>query len=52
MGSTSPSDNVTIRGEGADRTRLVANGTIPDYGTVVLFGHRGGTPTPSFDVPR
>jgi hypothetical protein len=35
-------DNVTIRGEGADRTRLVANGTIPDYGTVVLFGHRGG----------
>jgi hypothetical protein len=35
-------DNVTIRGEGADRTRLAANGTIPDYGTVVLFGHRGG----------
>ncbi|RPH70145.1 MAG: hypothetical protein EHM78_12495 [Myxococcaceae bacterium] len=35
-------DNVTIRGEGADRTRLVANGTIPEYGTVVLFGHRGG----------
>src|SRR5262245_23768172 len=35
-------DNVTIRGEGAPTTRLVANGTIPDYGTVVLFGHRAG----------
>ena len=43
-------DNVTIRGEGADRTRLVANGTIPDYGTVVLFGHRGGFSDADFRV--
>jgi len=43
-------DNVTIRGEGADTTRLVANGTIPDYGTVVLFGHRSGTADASFGV--
>jgi hypothetical protein len=43
-------DNVTIRGEGADRTRLAANGTIPDYGTVVLFGHRGGFSDADFRV--
>jgi hypothetical protein len=43
-------DNVTIRGEGADRTRLVANGTIPEYGTVVLFGHRGGFSDADFRV--
>jgi hypothetical protein len=43
-------DNVTIRGEGADRTRLVANGTIPDYGTVVLFGHRSGFSDADFHV--
>src|SRR5262249_45775645 len=35
-------DNVTLRGEGPDQTRIVANGRIPDYGTVVLFGHRSG----------
>ena len=43
-------DNVTIRGEGADRTRLAANGTIPEYGTVVLFGHRGGFSDADFRV--
>jgi hypothetical protein len=43
-------DNVTIRGEGADRTRLAANGTIPDYGTVVLFGHRNGFADADFHV--
>ena len=43
-------DNVTIRGEGADRTRLVANGTIPEYGTVVLFGHRTGFSDADFRV--
>src|SRR5262245_42491747 len=43
-------DNVTIRGEGADRTRLVANGTIPEYGTVVLFGHRSGFSDADFRV--
>jgi len=43
-------DNVTIRGEGADRTRLAANGTIPDYGTVVLFGHRSGFGDADFRV--
>jgi len=43
-------DNVTIRGEGADRTRLAANGTIPDYGTVVLFGHRNGFSDADFHV--
>ena len=39
-------DNVTIRGEGADRTRLSANGTIHQLGTVVLFGHRPARVTP------
>ena len=43
-------DNVTLRGEGADRTRIAANGTIPDYGTVVLFGHRSGSSDASFAV--
>ena len=43
-------DNVTIRGEGADTTRIVANGTIPDYGAVILFGHRSGTGDASFGV--
>jgi hypothetical protein len=43
-------DNVTIRGEGAPTTRLVANGTIPDYGTVVLFGHRAGGSNADFIV--
>ena len=43
-------DNVTIRGEGADRTRLAANGTIPEYGTVVLFGHRSGFSDADFRV--
>src|SRR5262249_49575996 len=43
-------DNVTIRGEGADRTRLAANGTIPEYGTVVLFGHRTGFSDADFQV--
>jgi hypothetical protein len=43
-------DNVTIRGEGADTTRLAANGTINHYGTVVLFGHRTGTSDASFAV--
>lgn len=35
-------DNVTIRGEGANTTRLTAAGQIPELGTVVLFGHRSG----------
>ncbi|HEY5676681.1 MAG TPA: hypothetical protein VIR81_07850, partial [Myxococcales bacterium] len=43
-------DNVTLRGEGADTTRLAANGTINDYGTVVLFGHRTGSSDASFAV--
>ncbi len=43
-------DNVTIRGEGADTTRIVANGTIPEYGAVILFGHRSGTGDASFGV--
>jgi hypothetical protein len=43
-------DNVTIRGEGADTTRIVANATIPDYGAVILFGHRSGTGDASFGV--
>ena len=43
-------DNVTIRGEGADRTRLVASSTIPEYGTVVLFGHRSGFSDADFRV--
>jgi hypothetical protein len=43
-------DNVTLRGEGADRTRLAASGTINDYGTVVLFGHRTGRSDADFAV--
>ena len=43
-------DNVTIRGEGAQTTRIAANGTINDYGTVMLFGHRTGTGDSSFVV--
>ena len=43
-------DNVTLRGEGPDRTRIAANGTIPDYGTVVLFGHRNGFSDTDFAV--
>ena len=43
-------DNVTIRGEGADVTRLSANGTIHQLGAVVLFGHRSGTSDASFNV--
>jgi hypothetical protein len=43
-------DNVTIRGEGADTTRLAANGTINNYGTVVLFGHRVGRSDADFAV--
>jgi hypothetical protein len=43
-------DNVTIRGEGADQTRIAANGTINNYGTVVLFGHRTGSSDASFVV--
>jgi len=43
-------DNVTIRGEGADTTHLAANGTITDYGTVVLFGHRTGSSNADFAV--
>ena len=43
-------DNVTIRGEGASMTRIVANGRIGDLGTVILFGHRGGTSDASFAV--
>ncbi len=43
-------DNVTIRGEGPDQTHLVANGTIPEYGTVVLFGHRSGFSDADFRV--
>ena len=43
-------DYVTIRGEGADTTRIVANGTIPDYGAVILFGHRSGAGDASFGV--
>lgn len=35
-------DNVTIRGEGANTTRLTAAGRIGELGTVVLFGHRSG----------
>jgi len=41
-------DNVTIRGEGPATTRLAANGTINDYGTVVLFGHRTGNSNADF----
>lgn len=43
-------DNVTIRGEGAERTRIVATGDIPDYGTVILFGHRRGSANAQFAV--
>ncbi|MFO0582306.1 MAG: Ig domain-containing protein [Anaeromyxobacter sp.] len=43
-------DNVTIRGEGADSTRIAAAGTINDYGTVILFGHRTGSSDASFAV--
>ncbi len=43
-------DNVTIRGEGAATTRIVANGQINDYGTVILFGHRVGSSDASFAV--
>jgi hypothetical protein len=43
-------DNVTIRGEGAGSTRIAANGTINDYGTVILFGHRTGSSDASFAV--
>jgi hypothetical protein len=43
-------DNVTIRGEGADTTRIAANGTINTYGTVILFGHRSGSSDASFKV--
>ena len=52
-------DNVTIRGEGASRTRIVADTRIGDLGTVILFGHRLGTSDASFalqnvtaDAPR
>lgn len=37
------SDNVTIRGEGATTTSIVANGHIKGYGTVILFGFRYGS---------
>src|SRR6185503_16820796 len=43
-------NNVTIRGEGAQTTRIAANGTINDYGTVVLFGHRTGNSAADFIV--
>jgi len=43
-------DNVTIRGSGADTTRVVANGTIYNYGTVILFGHRVGHSDADFAV--
>jgi len=43
-------DNVTIRGEGATTTRIAAAGTINDYGTVILFGHRTGSSDSSFAV--
>ena len=43
-------DNVTIRGDGPTSTRLAANGTINDYGTVVLFGHRTGGSDADFGV--
>jgi len=44
------SDNVTIRGEGATTTSIVANGHIKGYGTVILFGFRydlATTPAPA-----
>ncbi|HYR13690.1 MAG TPA: Ig domain-containing protein, partial [Mycobacterium sp.] len=43
-------DNVTLRGEGANTTRLAAAGQINDYGTVVLFGHRVGGGDADFAV--
>ena len=43
-------DNVTIRGDGPTTTRLAANGTINNYGTVVLLGHRTGGSTADFAV--
>jgi hypothetical protein len=43
-------DNVTIRGEGANTTRIAANGTINNYGTVILFGHRVGRSDADFAV--
>ena len=43
-------DNVTIRGEGPDTTRIAATGTINAYGTVILFGHRSGSSDASFAV--
>jgi len=43
-------DNVTIRGEGADTTRIAASGTIGAYGTVILFGHRVGRSDADFAV--
>jgi len=43
-------DNLTLRGEGPDRTRVVANGTIPNYGSVVLLGHRSGFSDADFRV--
>ena len=43
-------DNVTIRGSGADTTRIAANGTINNYGTVILFGHRVGHSNADFAV--
>ena len=50
VGIVVQADNVTIRGEGATTTSLTANGTISDYGTVVLFGHRTGSSDASFNV--
>jgi len=43
-------DNVTIRGEGPNTTRLAAAGKIGNFGTVVLFGHRRGTSEADFAV--
>ena len=43
-------DNITIRGEGAQNTSIIANGQINDYGTVILFGHRTGSSDASFNV--
>jgi len=43
-------DNVTLRGEGADTTRIAATGTINNYGTVILFGHRSGRSDADFVV--
>jgi hypothetical protein len=43
-------DNVTIRGEGANTTRVAASGTINNYGTLILFGHRVGSSDADFAV--